>query len=172
MKGKNMKMRILGMAALTVSLAGIASATDATASLNVSASVANNCTITTAAVNFGAYDPIATHASSALNGSGSVTVKCTTGASAAVKLGQGSNADSGSTAAAPLRRMKETGSSNYLSYALYSDTNRSTVWEGSTGVSHTGDGTATQLTVYGQVASNQNVPAGSYSDTVVATVTF
>ena len=31
---------------------------------------------------------------------------------------------------------------------------------------------ARNFTVYGRVASNQDVPAGSYNDTVVATVNF
>jgi spore coat protein U-like protein len=41
-----------------------------------------------------------------------------------------------------------------------------------TGVAHTGTGSATAITVYGQMAAGQNVPAGSYADTVVATVSF
>lgn len=41
-----------------------------------------------------------------------------------------------------------------------------------TGVDHTGTGTATSINVYGRVTAGQNVPSGSYSDTVVATITF
>jgi spore coat protein U-like protein len=64
--------------------------------------------------------------------------------------------------------------SNRLSYFLYSDAGWTTVWANTvgTGVAHTGTATATAITVYGQVTAGQNVPAGSYSDTVVATVTF
>ncbi|MFM6073490.1 MAG: spore coat protein U domain-containing protein, partial [Dolichospermum sp.] len=40
------------------------------------------------------------------------------------------------------------------------------------GVSHTGTGNASNITVYGRIGRGQNVPAGSYTDTVVATVTF
>lgn len=66
------------------------------------------------------------------------------------------------------------GASHFLSYALYQDTGRTTVWgnTGGTGVANTGTGTQNALTVYGAVAAGQAVPAGSYSDTVVATVTF
>jgi spore coat protein U-like protein len=150
-----------------------ASAATSTANLDVSASVSANCTISTAAVAFGAYDPVSANASSALAGSGSVTVTCTSGASASISLGQGSNADAGSTDAAPLRRMSDGGGS-HLSYALHQDAARTTAWGNTagTGVGHTGDGTATAITIYGSVAAGQNVPAGSYSDTVVATVTF
>lgn len=63
---------------------------------------------------------------------------------------------------------------NHLSYSLFSDTERTTVWgDGATvDVGSAGTGSAVDHTVYGRVASGQNVPAGSYADTVVATVTF
>ena len=42
-----------------------------------------------------------------------------------------------------------------------------------TGVSHTGTGSEATLTVYAKVPAGQNtLPAGSYNDTVQATVTF
>jgi spore coat protein U-like protein len=139
----------------------------------VTASVTANCTITTAPVAFGAYDPVSANATSALNGAGTVSVTCTNGATTAVTLGQGSNAAGGSTAAAPARRLND-GGANYLTYSLYSNTGRTTIWGDTVGtsVAHTGTGTLTALTVYGAVDAGQNVPAGSYSDTVVATITF
>lgn len=158
----------LGSAALSIS----SHAGTATGNLSVTASVAANCTISTAAVGFGAYDPIVTNATANLDGTGTVTVTCTNGSATTVTLGQGANAAVGSTDAAPTRRM--VSGVNFLSYALYSDTGRTTVWGNTagTGKAHTGTGTATALTVYGRVTSGQNVPTGSYSDTVVATVTF
>jgi len=66
------------------------------------------------------------------------------------------------------------GGTNYISYSLFQDSARTTAWgnTAATGVVHTGTGTLTSISVYGQMAAAQNVPAGSYSDTVVATVTF
>ena len=150
-----------------------ATATTATSNLSVTASVTANCTITTAPVAFGAYDPVVTNASTALNGTGTVSVTCTNGASTTVTLGQGSNANTGSTDAVPARRLKD-GATDYLTYSLYSDTGRTVVWGNTVGtsVAHTGTGLLTALTVYGAVTAGQNVPAGSYSDTVVATITF
>jgi spore coat protein U-like protein len=155
-------------------IAGSAHAGTATSNLGVSASVAANCTIATDPVAFGAYDPVSANAAAALNGTGTVTVACTSGSASTATLGQGANADTGSTDAVPLRRMKEASTTNYLSYALYQDSARTTVWGNTagTGVAHTGTGSATAITVYGAVAANQNVPAGSYSDIVVATVSF
>lgn len=150
-----------------------ASATTTTANLSVTATVVANCTISTTALAFGSYDPVSTHSSSPLEATGGVVVTCTSGASTAVTLGQGSNPNSGSSDTVPLRRMSD-GGTNRLSYTLYQDMGRNTVWGNTAGtsVAHTGTGTATTLTVFGRVAGAQNVPAGSYSDTVVATITF
>ncbi len=145
----------------------------ATANLTVSATVANNCAISTTAVAFGNYDPIVANAATALNSTGTVTVTCTTGSSPVITLGQGSNANTGSTDPVPLRRMGSSGS--FLAYYLYQNTARTTVWGNTSGTGPaavTGNGAAQAYTVYGQIPSGQNVAAGSYTDTVVATVTF
>ena len=160
---------VSGMALVAAGFGQTASAATATANLGVSATVTNNCTISTAALAFGAYDPVAAHASSDLDGTGTVIVACTKGAVATVGLGLGSNA-SGST-----RRMTN-GASEYLTYELYQDAGRATVW-GNAGAGLYSPGAAPSkaarnFTVFGRVASNQDVAAGSYSDTVVATVNF
>lgn len=145
-----------------------ASAATASASVTVNATVSNNCSISTSALAFGSYDPVTANASSNLDGTGRVTVACTKGATATVGLGTGSNA-SGST-----RRMSD-GGSNYLSYELYQDSGRATVWNGGSGaltLTAAPSKTARDYTVYGRISSNQDVPAGSYADTVVATVNF
>jgi len=168
--------RMLPLTGVILVLLAAASSTDAatqTSNLSVTASVAANCAISTAPVAFGAYDPVSANASTALNGTGTVNVTCTSGASTTVTLGQGANPAGGSTAAAPARRLND-GGTNYLTYSLYQDSGRTTAWgdTAGTGVASTGTGTQTAITVYGAVAAGQSVPAGSYSDTVVATVTF
>jgi spore coat protein U-like protein len=165
-------LRAAVAAALAIAAAG-AHATDATSSLPVSATVANNCSIATSAVAFGAYDPISANKSSNLTGAGQVSVSCTLNAVTTVQLGQGANADTGSTDAAPARRMTK-GPGVFLGYQLYSENTRTTVWGNTavTGVSHTGTGGAVNIAVYGAVAFGQAVPAGDYNDTVVATVSF
>jgi spore coat protein U-like protein len=167
------KLPMTGVILLSIGAASSTDAATATSNLSVTASVSANCSISTAPVAFGAYDPVSANASTALSGTGTVNVTCTNGASTTVTLGQGANADTGSTDAAPARRLSD-GTTNYLSYSLYQDTGRTTVWGNTvgTGVANTGTGTQTAITVYGSVAAGQNVPSGSYSDTVVATVTF
>ena len=173
---KKLSSRLLaGAAAGVLALAATSGATagTATSNLSVTATVSANCTISTAPVAFGAYDPVVANAATPLNGTGSVSVTCTTGASANITLGQGANPAGGSTNAAPLRQMKDAGT-DLLAYGLYQDTGHATVWGNTagTGVAETGTGAAINVTVYGQIPAGQNVPAASYSDTVVATVTF
>lgn len=173
MNARNRFTRRLGIAGVAAGIAIVMSAeTDAgsaTANLSVSASVAVNCTISTGALAFGSYDPVVTHASSPLDGTGSVTIACTKGSSQTIGLGLGSNA-SGSQ-----RRMTD-GSSNYLNYELYQNSARTTVWGNSGADLYTPAAApskaARTFTVYGRVAANQDVPAGTYTDTVVATVNF
>jgi len=134
----------------------------------VSATVAKNCSITTTAVAFGSYDPIVTNATTPLDGTGTVVVTCTKGAGTRIDLGLGANA-SGST-----RRM--TGGTDFLTYELYQDSGRATVW-GSGAVAGQTIATAPSkaprtFTVYGRVAAAQDVAAASYADTVVATINF
>jgi len=141
----------------------------ASSSLSVSASVSKNCTISTAPVNFGAYDPVAANATAPLDGIGTVTVTCTKGAAAKVGLNAGSNAQ-GTT-----RRMSQ-GAAAYLTYELYKDTSRANIW-GNTDADALDLGPAPNrnprsFTVYGRVAQAQDATVGAYADTVVATVNF
>ncbi len=172
------KKIIVGISSLlalgvVTSFEGDAKAGTATSNLSVSASVSANCTISTSALAFGAYDPVSANAAAPLDGTGGVTVTCTQGASTTITLGQGATAKVASTDAAPLRQMTDGGASR-LEYFIYQDAGHSTVWGNTVGTSaaHTGTGTSTNITAYGRVTAGQNVPSGSYTDTVVATVTF
>jgi len=167
-----LRIKVLGTVAACTALAlgaRSASAATATANLAVSATVTNNCTISTAALAFGSYDPVVANASTDLDGTGTVTIACTKGSTATVGLGLGANV-SGTT-----RRLSD-GSTNYLTYELYQDSGRTTVW-GNSGAALLSpvaapSKAARNFSVYGRVVSNQDVAAGSYTDTVVATVNF
>jgi spore coat protein U-like protein len=142
---------------------------NSSANLTVSATVTKNCTITTAPVAFGNYDSVATNATAPLDGVGTITVKCTKGAAAKVGLSAGSNAQ-GAT-----RRMAQN-ATDHLTYELYKDTGRATIWgnTATTGldVPAAPSQVARPFTVYGRVAQAQEATVGSYADTVVATVNF
>jgi len=173
---KKVSARMLTVAGATALVFGAmsgAQAATSTDNLSVTASVAANCSISTTAVAFGAYDPVVANAVAAIDQTGTVSVNCTSGANATVTLGQGANAGGGSTDAVPVRRMSD-GVTSFLNYTLYSDAGRTTAWgnTGGTGQAHLGTGSAANLTVYGRLPGGQAVPVGSYTDTVVATITF
>jgi len=158
----------LAAGALVLGATAPALAQTATANLLVTATVTKNCSITTTPVAFGSYDPIVANAASPLDGTGTVVVTCTKGAGTRIDLGLGSNA-TGST-----RRM--LGGTDLLTYELYTDTGRSTVWGSGAGAGQSIPAAPNKnprtFTVYGRVAAGQDVGAASYSDTVVATINF
>jgi spore coat protein U-like protein len=160
---------LLGALVGVVACAPSLIAADASTSLSVSASVSNNCLISTTALTFAPYDPVVANATADLDGTGHVVVACTKGAAPTIGLGTGSSASGGQ------RRLAD-GSGNFLTYDLYKDAGRSTAWASSGGGLLTTpiapSKVARDFTVYGRVAGSQDVPAGSYADTVVATVNF
>ena len=160
---------LAGFAVVSIAAERMLRGQSQSASLTVSANVVKNCTITTAAVSFGNYDSVASNATAPLDGIGTITVKCTKGAAAKVGLNPGGNAQ-GTT-----RRMAG-GTAEYLTYELYKDTGRATIWGNGpdTGldIPAAPNQTPRAFTVYGRVPQAQEAAVGAYTDTVVATVNF
>jgi len=164
-------LRTASVAVMTVAavmLAGQSSITavgSKTADLLVSSTVNSNCTITTTPVAFGAYDVLLT---TPLDATGSVTITCTKGAATTIGLDPGLNF--------LLNRRMNLGTTDFLSYELYSESGRTTVWGNAAGswLSPVAapSKTARVFTVYGRIAAAQDVPAGDYADTVTATVNY
>ncbi len=154
---------------MAVAASPVANAATATEDLAVDVTVAVKCSITTAPIAFTDYDPVVDHASADLDGTGTVSIACTKGSTASIGLGLGANASGGT------RRMSD-GSGSFLTYELYSDSNRTAVWGNALGSWLTPDAApskaARPFTVYGRVPAGQDVDAGDYDDTVVATVNF
>ena len=157
------------VAALVISVWTPASAqSPQTATLAVTATVANGCTITTTPLAFGAYDPVVANATTGLSGTGGVVITCTKSAITHIGLGLGSNA------LASVRRMVL--GTDFLNYELYQDAAHGTVW-GTVGAAMLSpvaapSKAARTFSVYGLVPPAQDVAAGSYTDSVVATVNF
>ncbi|MFN2462096.1 MAG: spore coat U domain-containing protein [Candidatus Velthaea sp.] len=146
-----------------------AAAGTATANMTVQATVPGVCLISAATFNFGSYDPISAQATSALQVTqNALTVTCTIGDTGVVSLGNGVN----STHATGTTRAMANGAV-YLSYELYNNAAFSTVWDAINTVSSAGTGLAVSLPVYGKIpAAQTSASAGTYTDTVVATVNF
>lgn len=145
--------------------------------LNISASVAAKCVVSsTGDVAFGAYDPITANSSTGidLDTTGSVGIKCTPGNGASISLDSGVN-NSGNQ-----RRMvgPSGSSSQFLLYNLYTDSAGGTAWgNGANGasaltISASSNASERTFTVRGRVPKGQDVNTGSFSDTVQATVNF
>ncbi len=129
-----------------------------------SASVAPACTVSATTQDFGAVSGLLRVAQDATS---TVSLRCTYRAPWQVGLGVGQNA------AGNVRRM--TGPGGLIDYELYRDLGRTQRW-GTTlntdTVTGTGTGATQSLTVYGRVPAQTPRTAGTYTDTIVVTVTY
>jgi spore coat protein U-like protein len=123
---------------------------------------AAGCSMGIINVVFGTYNTLSI---SSLDGAGSVSVTCDVTSSFQVALSKGQ----GSFAA----RQLQSGA-NVLYYNLYTDALRSLIWgDGTAGTTLvSGSGTAATYTVYGRIPGGQNLPVGSYADSITVTLDF
>jgi spore coat protein U-like protein len=160
------KSRVLCAAITAMAMASSSPvmATTATGSLVVTATVLASCTVVGSTIAFGNYS------SAQLDQTGNVAVLCTNGTAYTIGL----DAGSGTGATTSIRKM--TGSlGGTLNYALYRDSGRTTNWGSTVGTdtqAGTGTGVLQNLTVYGRIISGQTPLAGSYTDTVLVTLTY
>jgi spore coat protein U-like protein len=156
-------------AGVLLALAGAAQAATKSDSFQVSATVTKNCVIDAPDLNLGAFD-----GANDLAVNSTISVRCTSGTNFNVDLSPGS-----STSYTTTRTL--VNGSDVLNYNLYTDGAYTTVWGDGTGgtgrASGTGSGmsTALSLTVYGRLLASNNiapVPAGSYIDSLIATITY
>ncbi len=140
--------------------------------MSVQAQVNANCNFTSSnTMTFTGYDPAGANATADLGGTVVIDVRCTRGATVTIGIDTGAHPGAvvGST-----RAMQSLGGDN-LGYDFYKDgayaalwTNSNPGWYGFTSASNA----ATPITVYGKVPGAQDVPAGTYTDTVVVTVNY
>jgi spore coat protein U-like protein len=130
----------------------------------------------TSTVDFGNINDISTTKQD-YTAQGAVNSTCNFGTPYSIYLGDGNNRISGG-----FRRMTN-GNNEFIPYQLYKDSNYSTVWDatggvtnvgGAGGVSKTGSGSAQTTPVYGKIPQGTSIAStpGSYSDSVVVTVTY
>lgn len=159
------KQLTLALALLGVSSLSLAQST-ATDTFSVTATVENSCVVTANDLAFGTVNVLS---GTDVDATSTIDVTCTNGATYEVGLDGGGEAD-------VANRAMSDGGTGSLNYALYSDSGRSTNWGNTTAVDvveGTGSGAVQTLTVYGRIPQGQNtVAAGSYTDTVTATVTY
>ena len=157
---KNTLLKRLGIG-LSLCYTSIAHAATDTANMTVDATVVASCTITVNSLNFGDYNL------SQLDGTATISPTCTNGTSYSIAL------DAGTGTGATTTTRKMTNGANTLNYSLYQDSGRTTVWgTGNDDLDGTGSGSAQNITVYGRIPADQSAPAGTYTDTVIVTITF
>jgi spore coat protein U-like protein len=144
-----------------------ANALTASTSLNVSASVAQNCVVGTTPVNFGNIPSTLPGGPANPTANGGVQVTCTNGTLPTdLTLGNGANFIGG------VRNM--AAGANDISYELYSDAPKTTAWygPGTEPVLLAGTGAVQNYTVYGQITQGGAVVPGNYTDLVSVTLTY
>jgi len=155
-------------AGILLALAGAAQAATKTATINVSATVVDNCVISAGALNLGTFD-----GTNNLSSTSTITVRCSNGTDYTLDLSTGI---SGSYA----NRTLVNGSTS-LVYNLYTAGDFQTIWgngQNSTGrVNDIGEGMGNAIThtVHGRLLASQNqgpIDAGDYTDTITATITY
>ncbi len=130
------------------------------------------CNVTATGVNFGNYDVFAT---APLDSTGSVTVTCDEipPANPVIAIGPG--------AAGTFlpRRMRHASLGDVLNYNVFTSPSMSAVWgDGTGGTTTVAAGRVPRnrpprpVTIYGRIPAGQNVSAGTYSDTLVVTITW
>lgn len=132
------------------------------------------CTTSAASMSFGVYDPTSGTPNQT---TGSVTVSCDLIGGISLLVSYTIALSSGS--GAYLNRALLNGAAT-LNYNLYTSGSFSSIWgDGNGGTSTVSDGYLLGLlgavrnyTVYGRVPALQNIPAGTYADSIIVTVTY
>jgi len=123
------------------------------------------CGITAKDLNFPNYTGTAS------NGTTTLQVGCSSGTTYNVGLSAGT----ATGATVSNRSMTLNGGTTLLGYRLFRDSGRTSNWGNTVGtdtVTGTGTGVIQNLTVYGVIPAGQSVATGSYTDTIIATLTY
>lgn len=162
-------------AGILLALAGAAQAGTKTATLNVSATVVDNCIINANPLNFGEFDG----STDIDDVESTISVRCSNGTAFSVALNAGQNGSfTGRKMVNPLSTTGEP-----LVYNLYTTGARDIVWGDDSGTTDKVGGfgagmaaaNAQTLRVYGKLLASDNIgaiDAGFYADVVTATITY
>jgi spore coat protein U-like protein len=144
-----------------------------TLNFTVSVTLLASCSVSTTVMNFGSTSSFII---ANVNTTATITAQCTSTTPYSIGLDNGQNASGG-------QRRMSVGGGNYVSYGLYTDSGYSNAWTSTTSTTGctsgantcflgTGTGSNQSITLYGQVPPQTAPAVGTYSDTVVVTLTF
>ncbi len=153
------KMFLAGVAASVLGIAAHAATT--TSQFNAQIQIQADCVVNSPnTLDFGAQGLLNTN----VDATADFTVECTNGVNYTIAMDNGANA-SGST-----NRMANGG--EFVSYEIYQDASRTTVWDATSTMAGTGNGDPQTYTVYGRVPPQTTPSVGTYIDTVTITVSY
>jgi spore coat protein U domain-containing protein, fimbrial subunit CupE1/2/3/6 len=124
-----------------------------------------HCSVNASNLNFGSVGVLR----SAVDATSSVTVTCTNALPYTIAL------DGGQSGATNPTQRALSQASQHVTYGLYQDSPRAQPWGDSVGTNTaagTGSGLAQTLTVYGRVPVQNTPSPGTYTDTVVVTISY
>ncbi|MDR5782102.1 spore coat U domain-containing protein [Caballeronia sp. LZ065] len=134
----------------------------------VQAPVINDCSLSATNINFGAAGVL----NGALTATGTLSVACTNNDAYSITLSAGG----GTGASVADRRMTKNGGTEQVQYQLYTTPALTLPWgdgtNGTSVVAAVGTGSNQAITVYGRVPPQTTPSAGTYTDTIVATITY
>jgi spore coat protein U-like protein len=136
----------------------------ATTSFTVTAIITKSCSVSATNLAFGGYS------GALLKSTSTISVSCTNTTAYNVGL----NAGLATGATVTNRSMTGPGSA-LLHYDLFSNSGYTTNWGNTVGtntLAGTGNGATQPLTVYGEIPAGQFVTAGSYTDTIIVSVSY
>lgn len=158
---------ILVVGGSTLSLSGLAATN--TGNFGVTATVAASCSVSGTDLEFGTSIDVL---GADIDQTSTITATCTNGSPYTIGL----NAGLATGATVTDRKMTHANNTNTLNYTIFTDAGRTTNWDdvgGTNFASGTGSGAAQNITVYGRIPTGQtSAIAGSYSDTITATIDF
>lgn len=151
----------------------LSSAGSTSSTFRVTATLDPTCTIQTTPATFGHYNPLTSNVKQPLDVNSTVTITCSKGMATTIALDRGQYGDK---AQGTTRAMKHASADEYLSYDLYQDVYRATLW-GTAGQNIfvppvAPDTNPRTFLIFGRIFPAQDVMAGDYSDAVVAIVNF
>jgi spore coat protein U-like protein len=152
-------------AATSGTCAAIGNTNATSASFTAGAGYSATCSVSAATLSFGSTGVL----SATLDGTTSLTTTCSATTPYTIGL-DGGNAG----ASDPAQRKMSYGGSQ-ITYGLYQNAARSQPWGNNTGtntVAGSGTGSGQALTVYGRVPAQTTPAPGTYSDSIIATLTY
>jgi len=140
--------------------------------------IAMDCVVSTTGVAFGTYDPLSTSPSDA---AGNLTVRCVHMGGGATRAAYTASLSPGSSGSYAQRTLRSGNS--VLFYNLFDGADRTRIWGDGTGGTGLGSGIVlvnpghfetneTIHPIYGRIPALQEAGVGSYSDTILVTLSF